>query len=265
MAIAEAYARDGYWCPVDVLTKDEAATYRSALERDEAQLGGRFLAEFRHKPHLVTNWAWDLVHHPKILDAVEAVIGPDILCWESALFIKAPRSTSYISWHQDLTYWGLDADRVVTAWLALSPSTRESGCMRVVPKSHMTDVVPHVDTFDADNLLSRGQEIAVDVDENDAVDLSLQPGQASLHHVKIFHGSAPNRSDDRRIGFAMRFLPPDMRQVKGGQDSATLVRGQDRFDHFEHERRPTEDYAPETLKAHARVRDRRMKVLMGRS
>jgi len=262
MAIAEAYASEGYWSPVDVLTADEAAAYRAALEHDEERIGGRFLAEYRHKPHLVATWAWELVHHRNVLDAVEAVIGPDILCWESALFIKAPRSPSYISWHQDLTYWGLDADRVVTAWLALSPSTPASGCMRVVPGSHQSDVLPHNDTFDADNLLSRGQEIVVDVDEADAVDLSLRPGQASLHHVKIFHGSAPNRSDDRRIGLAMRFLPPDLRQVKGEADSATLVRGRDRFGHFEHERRPAQDYAPDAVAAHARARDRRMQVLM---
>lgn len=265
MALRDAYGRDGYAFPIDVLASAEARAYRRALEDDEARFGGRFLAAFRHKPHLVAGWAWDLVNHPRVLDAVAAVIGPDILCWESALFVKAPRSTSYIGWHQDLTYWGLDADRVVTAWLALSPSTSESGCMRVVPATHTTDVVPHTDTFDADNLLSRGQEIAVEVDEDEAVDIVLEPGQCSLHHVKIFHGSEPNRSDDRRIGFAMRFLPPDLKQVVGSSDSATLVRGRDRFGHFEHERRPTADYAPDALAAHARLRDRRMEVLMRRA
>ena len=257
-----AYRRVGYLCPIDVLSPAAAAHYRARLEAAEAAAGGSLPGPYRHKPHLVYTWAQELIRHPKILDAVEDVIGPDILVWESVFFTKEPHTEDYISWHQDITYWGLEAEGdVVTAWVALSPSTMESGCMRVVPGTHRREVVRHADTFAAGNMLSRGQEIAVEVDEAHAVDLVLRPGQMSLHHVKIFHGSHQNRAADRRIGFAIRFLPPHVHQEVGA-DAATLVRGSDRFGHFELEPAPAHDLAPDAIACHQRVRDRRLAILM---
>jgi non-haem Fe2+, alpha-ketoglutarate-dependent halogenase len=256
------YRDAGYLCPLTVLTPAEAARYRGKLEAAEAAAGGALPGPYKHKPHLVYAWAQELVRHPAILDAVEAVIGPDILCWESVFFNKEPKTRDFISWHQDITYWGLDQQGdVVTAWLALSPSTPESGCMRVVPGTHLREVVPHQDTFGSQNMLSRGQEIAVEVDEDHAVDLVLEPGQMSLHHVKIFHGSRPNRAADRRLGFAIRYLPPHVHQEVGA-DSATLVRGEDRFGYFEPEPAPESDLAPEAVALHKAVRERRTAILM---
>ena len=256
------YRRDGYLCPIRVLPAAEAAHFRARLEAAEAAAGGSLAGPYKHKPHLVYGFAQELVRHPRILDAIEGVIGPDILCWESVFFTKEPRTPDFISWHQDLTYWGLEAEGdVVTAWVALSPSTPESGCMRVMPATHLREVVAHADTFAEGNMLSRGQEIAVEVDEDHAVDLVLEPGQMSLHHVKIFHGSHPNRAGDRRIGFAIRYLPPHVHQEVGA-DSATLVRGRDRFGHFELEPAPAYDLAPEAIACHQRLRDRRLAILM---
>ncbi len=256
------YRRDGYLCPIRVLAAAEAAHYRARLEAAEAAAGGSLPGPYKHKPHLVYSFAQELIRHPPILDAIEAVIGPDILCWETVFFNKEPHTRDFISWHQDITYWGLEAEGdVVTAWVALSPSTPLSGCMRVVPGTHKREVVAHADTFGEGNMLSRGQEIAVEVDEDNAVDLVLEPGQMSLHHVKIFHGSHENRSDDRRLGFAIRYLPPKVHQEVGA-DSATLVRGHDRFGYFELEPAPAYDLAPEAIAYHQRVRDRRMAILM---
>ena len=137
-----------------------------------------------------------------------------------------------MSWHQDLTYWGLDPADIVTAWIALSESGPQNGAMRVIPGTHTSEVVPHKDTFAANNLLSRGQEISVEVDETKAVTLELEPGQMSLHHVKLIHGSEPNPSDKRRIGLAIRYIPTHVRQIAGMTDSAMLVRGADAFGHF---------------------------------
>lgn len=261
-AQVEQYRRNGYLCPLPVLSAEQAARYRSALEAAEAAAGGSLPGPFRHKPHLVYGWAQELIREPAILDAVEGIIGPDILVWETVFFTKEPRTQDFISWHQDITYWGLDQEGdVVTAWLALSPSTPESGCMRVVPGTHKREVVPHADTFGEHNMLSRGQEIAVEVDEAHAVDLVLQPGQMSLHHVKIFHGSRQNAAADRRIGFAIRFLPPHVEQ-RAATDSATLVRGEDRYGHFELEPAPAHDLAPEAVAYHRQVRDRRVAILM---
>ena len=123
------------------------------------------------------------------------MIGPDILCWSTGFFTKNARDPSYVSWHQDSTYWGLEPPDIVTAWVALSDSTLANGAMRVIPGTHLMDQLAHHDTFAPDNLLSRGQEIAVEVDEREAVALELRAGEMSLHHVRLIHGSDPNPSD----------------------------------------------------------------------
>jgi len=216
----------------------------------------------RHKPHLLFTWLNDLIRHPRILDAVEDIIGPDILCWGTSFFIKEKRDASYVSWHQDSTYWGLEPPDIITAWVAFTDSTAANGAMRVIPASHKLDQVPHRDTFAAGNLLSRGQEIMVDVDESQAAMLDLAAGEMSLHHVRLIHGSDPNPSDDRRIGFAIRYVPTYVRQVAGSHDSATLVRGIDTHHHFEHERRPQADMSPDALAYHAAVTGAHAEILM---
>ena len=130
-----------------------------------------------------------------------------------------------------MTYWGLDGEEEVTAWIALSPATVASGCMRFVAGSQ-TQTVDHCDTHDPRNLLTRGQELTVTVSEDAATEVELRPGQMSLHHGKVFHASHPNRSGDRRIGLAIRYIPTRMRQVAGGNMAAMLVRGRDDHGHF---------------------------------
>lgn len=255
-----AYARNGYLFPLDVLTEAEVAEARANLDATEAKLGGRLDGRMNQKPNLLFPWVDRLIRHPKILDAVEGVIGPDILCWGSQFFMKRAGDPAFVSWHQDGTYWGLSSADVVTAWVALSPSTPQSGCMRVVPGTHLSQV-PHTDTFAESNLLSRGQEIAVEVNEADAVDIVLRPGQMSLHHVLIFHGSEPNRADHPRIGFAIRYVPTHVHQLDGGRGSATLVRGRDTTGHWQHEHAPAADLHADALAHHAAVLDHQLKVL----
>ena len=256
----EAYRRDGYFFPLRVLAPDDAAGYRRRLEAHEARAGAPLQGNWRHKTHLLFTWADELVHHAAILDAVEDVIGPDILCWTTNFFIKEPGSRGFVSWHQDSTYWGLDPDDVVTAWVAFTRSDAESGCMKVMPGTHTQSQIPHVDTFHRDNLLSRGQEIAVEVDESKAVDIVLAPGEMSLHHIKLVHGSAPNRSGDRRIGFAIRYIPTHVRQTKV-RDSAMLVRGVDTHRNFDPEPRPVNDIDDAARRAHADAVGRQVAAL----
>ncbi len=218
------YRRDGFYFPHRVLSPEEAAGYRARLEAIERERGGPLGGELRHKGHLLFTWLDALIRHPRILDAVEDVLGPNLLCWSSSFFIKEARDPAFVSWHQDSTYWGLSEPDVVTAWVAFSESSIESGAMRMVPGTH-TEQVAHRDTFAPDNLLSRGQEVMVEVDEARAVDVVLRPGEMSLHHVRMFHGSPPNRSADRRIGYAIRYIPTHVRQIAGPRDTATLVRG----------------------------------------
>jgi non-heme Fe2+,alpha-ketoglutarate-dependent halogenase len=259
-AAIEAYRRDGYYFPVPVLTPSEVAHYRSCLEKHEAQTGAPLQGNWRHKAHLLFTWVDELVHHPKIVDAAGDVLGPDLLCWTTNFFIKEANSPGFVSWHQDAFYWGLSKDDVMTAWVALSPANLESGCMKFLPGSQAQDHLQHVDTFHKDNLLSRGQEIAVEVDGSLAVDCILNPGEMSLHHVKLVHGSEPNRSNDRRIGLAIRYISTDVRQLKV-RDSATLVRGVDRYKNFDHEPRPKCDLSEEALAAHADAIARQVKAL----
>jgi non-haem Fe2+, alpha-ketoglutarate-dependent halogenase len=260
-AAVRQYQDLGYYAPVAVMSREEAAALRNALETFEAG-AGVLAGTLRQKSHLLFTWLNDLIRHPCILDAVEDVIGPNILCWGSSFFIKEPRNPGYVSWHQDSTYWGLDPADVVTAWVALSDSTAANGAMRVIPGSHKLEQVGHRDTFNPENLLSRGQEVMVDVDEREAVMLELAAGEMSLHHVRLIHGSDPNPSDLRRIGFAIRYIPTTVRQVAGTHDSATLVRGVDRHGHFEAEERPDADMSPRAVAHHAAVTGAHAAILM---
>jgi non-haem Fe2+, alpha-ketoglutarate-dependent halogenase len=261
LAATEQYAADGYYAPVRVLSTAETVALRARLENFEAG-AGTLSGNLRHKSHLLFTWLNDLVRHPRILDAVEDLIGPDILCWGTSFFIKEPRNPGFVSWHQDSTYWGLDPADVVTAWVALSDSNSANGAMRVLPGSHKLEQVPHRDTFRPENLLSRGQEIMVDVDERQAVMLELAAGEMSLHHVRLIHGSDPNPSDTRRVGFAIRYIPTYVRQVAGTHDSATLVRGADHYGHFEPEQVPDADLSEAAVAYHAAVTGEHAKILM---
>jgi non-haem Fe2+, alpha-ketoglutarate-dependent halogenase len=260
-AAVRQYSEAGYYAPVRALSTGEAGALRARLEAFEAGVGP-LAGLMRQKSHLLFPWLNDLIHHDRMLDAVEDLIGPDILCWGSSFFIKEPRNTAYVSWHQDSTYWGLEPADIVTAWVAFSDSSTENGAMRVIPGSHLREQIPHRDTFAPDNLLSRGQEIMVDVDDRDAVTLELAAGEMSLHHVRLIHGSEPNPSGQRRIGFAIRYIPTYVRQVAGAHDTATLVRGVDRYGNFEPEQRPDADCSPAALAYHAAVTGAHAQILM---
>jgi len=234
--IAPAYEKDGYFFPYDVTGGAEAAALLADLEAAEAEIGSdrARLSLLRSYPaQLLPSFA-GLVRHPRLIEAVARVIGPDVLVWSCGFFIKEAGSKSYVSWHQDLNYWGLDGDQEITAWYALTPATVENGCMRFVPGSHRRKDVPHVDRFAPDNLLTRGQEIAVEVDEAAAVNVLLRAGQASFHHGHMFHASGANGTNSRRLGVAIRYVAPSMKQVSGDRLLVSHVSGEDRHGHFEH-------------------------------
>jgi ectoine hydroxylase-related dioxygenase (phytanoyl-CoA dioxygenase family) len=228
----DCYAAKGFLHPVRVMPIAQAQELRNAVEGLEAEhsegAGRHALTQFfRVNGQLVIPLLAEIARHPAILDCVESILGPDLLVWSVELFIKEPGDGSVVSWHQDITYWGMgETDEEVTAWLALSDVSVEAGCMRFIPGSHTNGIVAHHDTFDETNLLSRGQEIA-DIDETLAEHGPLKPGEMSLHHGRCFHASAPNGSDDRRIGVAIRYVTPDVRQADMARDYAMLVRGKD--------------------------------------
>jgi hypothetical protein len=259
------YAREGYLFPLRVLPAEALAACRARFDALVAREGGALSPGTNHKPHLLLPWLHDLVRHPAILDAVEDLLGPDLLVWGSGFFAKPPRSPGYVSWHQDSTYWGLSRPDVVTAWVAFTPSGPANGGMRVIPGSHRRDQLPHRDTFADANMLSRGQEVLVEVDEREAVDVTLQPGEMSLHHVRIVHGSGPNPSDGPRIGYTIRYVPTSLRQLSDVPDSATLVRGTDTYGHFLPEPAPAADFHPDAVAFHAAMLERSARILYDRA
>ncbi|MBT8584286.1 phytanoyl-CoA dioxygenase [Polynucleobacter paneuropaeus] len=250
----------GYVSNLRVMDAKQTQAIRDLLEDFERRQGSPLHGSQRHKTHLLFPWLNDLVRETKVVDAIEDLYGHNILCWTSNFFIKEAHDPGFVSWHQDSTYWGLSSPDVVTAWIALSPSNKSNGAMAVIPGTHSMEQIPHRDTYTKNNLLTRGQEVAVEVDESKGVTLELEPGEMSLHHVRIIHGSPPNNSDARRIGFAIRYIPTYVKQIEG-DDSATLVRGEDYFKTFAHEPRPNQEMEPSFVKLHQEITDKSAKIL----
>ena len=263
-SLAYRFEQDGFVFPIDVMPEAEARENRAQLEAFEVRNCDNFSAGqyLRRYPNLVLPFVDEISRRPEIIEPVAEILGPDLLVLDCPFFIKEPKTSSFVSWHQDLHYWGLEGDQEVTAWVALSPATPESGCMRFVAGSH-TRRVEHRDTFAEENLLSRGQEIAVEVDESDATEAVLKAGQMSLHHGRVIHGSHPNGSSDRRIGIAIRYISTHVKQAPGGNMAAMLVSGEDRYGHFRHCRRPENTMSD--LAYWREITDARNKVLMGGS
>ncbi|MCI0590520.1 MAG: phytanoyl-CoA dioxygenase family protein [Gammaproteobacteria bacterium] len=198
------YDRDGIVFPIKVYSADEVSLFRGALESIANNYGEGSLKRF-DSLHLFFDWAHRLVTHEALLDAVEDILGGDIVIYGTLVFFKPPQDSSYVSWHQDSVYSGLHLTPSTSAWIALTASHRANGCMRVIPGSHKQGLLDHANVRDDPNLLNRGERVKMVVDESQAVDVVLQPGEMSLHHSTIVHGSNPNTSDKPRIGFIVRF------------------------------------------------------------
>ena len=239
------FEADGYVFPLDCLTVSEAAEIRAKFEAHERANGVGAYQHIRIKSHLAFPWLLDLARHPKILDAVEDLIGPNIMAYLCTLWFKDANDPRYVSWHQDSAYYGLDPHDVVTMWIGITDSTREKGCVRVLPRTHKGPDQSHVETYDPKNLLSRGQTIE-GLDEREAVDMELAAGQFSLHHERLVHGSAPNTTNERRMGMSVIYMPTYTRCVVGRR-TALLVRGSDTYDHWDPDPEPRFDLDPVCL------------------
>jgi non-heme Fe2+,alpha-ketoglutarate-dependent halogenase len=235
------YREHGYVSPVDALPRELALSYRARMEECEQRFGPIRQEGRTSKPHLLFRWAAELVREPAVLDAIEDLIGPDIILYQLTIFPKEARTPSFVDWHQDATYFSLEPAEQVTAWVALSDASITAGCMEVIPGSHRAGQLRHEDRVAANNMLSRGQTLAERYDSSATDFMPLQPGQLSLHHTHIIHRSGPNNSDDRRIGFGISYVPARCRCTSSVRVTASLVRGEDRFHHFEPEHLPVED------------------------
>jgi len=258
-AQVDDYSRDGVLHPLPALDGGEVARFRRGAETLVDWFEGEKAAMFG-QAHLFHRWAYDLALHPQILDSVAGIVGDDILVHSTSLFFKRPMTAGFVSWHQDGYYWNLDEPRLVSAWIALTDSAPDNGCLRVVPGSHARRMEHRSAPMRADDLLASGLEIAVAVDEREARDIVLSPGEMSLHHVLIVHGSRANASPRPRIGFAIRYVAPAVRQERDHHE-VLLARGSDRHGHYRViEGPPSEDGDPFVRQA-AYNRERVMRQL----
>ena len=233
------YWEKGYAAPAQVLSFEQAADFRAGFETYEISKWGRSGRayedadgwEWLRKPHRYARWAFELATHPRVVDAIEDILGPNVMLWDSKLFPKLARSASYVSWHPDGTYLGLESlTDVLTAWIALSDSLPENGAMRAIPGSHKHGQLQHSATFADGNLLLNGQVIE-GIEPAAAVDIPLWAGEISVHHMMLVHGSLPNASDQPRIGISINYVTPAVCETKMTRP-ALLLRGEDRYGHF---------------------------------
>lgn len=207
-----ALEEHGVVAPVELLSADELARVREAHDRTVASIGPRARIDELHH-HFA--WAQELATHPRLLDVVASWIGEDLLVHAVLLLTKHPGRPGEVPWHQDSYLSGWHRSPSVSAWIALSESTRENGCMRVIEGSHRLGPRAHDQRPSSDNLLWGGLTIADSIDEARARDLILAPGQVSLHQCNVVHGSQPNRASAPRIGFIVRFVTSGYRESRG--------------------------------------------------
>jgi len=230
------YKDEGFVAPINIFSKEKAKEIRNQIELIEKELPGELDKSGRYNAHLISPLLDEVTHNSKILDAVESLIGKNILVCGTTLFIKNPKEKGYVSYHQDAKYIGLEPHNWVTAWVALTDSNEENGCMKMWPGSHLT-IKDHDEKFNEENLLTRGQTVE-NVPDDKVKSVELVTGQMSLHHPRIVHGSGVNKSNDRRIGFVIQsYIGTNVKQVLG-QNSVQLARGVDEFNHHDIIQRP---------------------------
>jgi len=255
----DSYRHDGFLFPIPALTPDEVATCLAGLHRLEAELGYPVAeADVKWRSHAYAHSPWfnDLTRHPRILDAIEDVIGPNILVWTSTFFIKEPHSPTFAAWHQDGTYFGLEPKEQVCAWVALTDASREAGCMEQLSSRGAPRQYHHAALGLANSINRAGQTIMEPFDQSNPVAMALPAGSFSLHHELAVHRSAPNHAAHRRIGIGLNYIPTDVRVDGPVRCCAMLVRGEDRYGHFDLIDPPTAERNPAALAVHQRVSDR---------
>lgn len=239
----EKYRDDGFVYPIDVMSAEEATGYLTELEAAEARQGKLLVKGSNFKPHLIFKWADRLAYHPKILDAVEDLIGPNIRILSSTVFPKKPGDGTFVDWHQDGTYFALEPDdQQVAAWLGLSDAPIEAGCMEMAVGSHRLGQLNHKEVAAEKHMLSLGQTVNADFSRSRTEYTPVKAGQISLHHTHTIHRSGPNTSTWRRVGVTLTYVPAHVKVRAKTRPSAALVRGEDRWHHFVDEPRPQVDF-----------------------
>ncbi len=233
----ENYQNHGYLTGLEISDSEEVKTFRKEFDELEVKEGIEKCQIGLVDYHLKHQFIWKIANHPKILDCIEQLIGPDILLLATHFFCKYGPNDKFVAWHQDVTYWGLNPPLAVTAWYAIDDSDIANGCMQVIPRTHKSGLVTHGKSNRSGNLLSINQEIEVDNTKSAAsVNLILKAGQISIHHGHLIHGSLANQSNRRRCGLTLRYVPPFVQQTEENSMAkkwqGILLRGQDNHQNF---------------------------------
>jgi hypothetical protein len=254
-----SYHHNGFLYPIPALTDGEISICLAGLRQLETELGSPVAdADVKWRSHAYAHSVWfnNLIRHPRILDAIEDVIGPNILVWTSTFFIKEPHSPTFAAWHQDGTYFGLTPHEQVCAWVALTDASREAGCMEHLSSQGAPRQLHHAPLGLANSINRAGQTIMENFDESNPVAMALPAGSFSLHHEFAVHRSAPNNASHRRVGIGLNYIPTHV-QVEGPvRCCAMLVRGEDTYGHFDLIEPPTAERDASALAAHQLVSDR---------
>ena len=246
----ESYWKQGVVAPLTAFDEQEALSMVPRFFEVRDRMAGWTESKQLLKTHLVSTWVNEVVRNTRILDAVECILGPNILMWGATFFAKEPSHSAHVGWHQDLLYWGLQpANGVLTVWLALTDASEDNGAMQVIRGSHEDGFRLHSNSHDESNMLMSDQNAELtDDDYRNRMIVELRPGQFSMHHSMLLHGSGPNNSDRSRIGLSINYIAVDVIQLKnGGHDTAMLVRGTDHFRNFEHEQVPDSDFSSQAI------------------
>ena len=264
------YEEEGATFPVRVFSAARAAQYLAELEKGEAEIPD-FSRVLRTKSHLALKWVDEISNNPNVLDAVEDLLGPDLLLYNLTVWIKNARDSMFVSWHQDSAYFPLEPEVQVTAWVALTDSVEENGNVKYLPGTHKLGPLEHGEQITQGNMLSKGQTVAMPIDESRVKSISLQPGEMSLHHTGLVHYSEPNNSSRRRIGLGISYIPTSVRCTGTVRLTGMLVRGVDRYNHFEHEPRVRFDFDPlvegfrkDAITRYVRGREEQVAIKMGK-
>ena len=248
------YKDEGFVSPINIFSKEKAKEIRNEIELIENKIPGELEKSGRYNAHLISPLLDEVTHNSKILDAVQSLIGENILVCGTTLFIKNPNEKGFVSYHQDAKYIGLEPLNWVTAWVAITDSNEKNGCMRMWSGSHKDNLKEHDQKFNKGNLLTRGQTVK-NVPKDETTPLILEAGQMSLHHPTVVHGSELNKSNDRRIGFVIQsYISTNVKQVLG-KNSVQLARGTDEYNYHEKINRPVSLMDPNDVKIKKREND----------
>ena len=243
-----AYRANGFHAPLRVMSEDQALDYRRKLERFEAERPDG-VKKLDLKGNLLLPWMDEITRTPRMLDALEDILGPNLLCWNASVRNKKAKSPTYAGWHQDTRYITIRPTGTI-AFLALSPTNTDSGTVSVIPGSHKGEILPHADTHDKDSILTRGQYITAEFDKSNIAPLQLRPGECGFFDHNIIHSSGPNHTDDRRLVMLMGYFATHSKPMDDRRVSAFVVRGTDTHRHFDPDRAPVEEFGPAEVAAH---------------